>query len=754
MASHPLTNAEKSRKLPWALGGDVWNVVYVYWVMAGPVFLLFLDHLKLEKKQIGLLLSIMPLMGVTAIFAGPMASRIGVKRVFLTCWTIRKFIMAAMIPAPLVVAQYGLSIGFIYVAVVITLFSLCRSVGESSLSLWQHEFVPANRRGNYSAWQTVVVMVVGALSVTLAGQFLGEQPSSSKFQLLFTVGLFFGLMCVVFYSRVPGGEPMPVTVDAPRIRFKSYLEPLRDSRFRRMLMANTLVHSGWSMMVSFMPLFYRDYVKLSENQVVSLDAFYMAGQLCTCFLWGWTADRYGSKPQAVTNLALVAIYPIGLLFLPRENPYSFLIAGGILFTVGMIMPGWTIGFGRMLNVDLVPAEKKMIYVPLYMTWSAIILGASPYIAGFYLDTVTPFQTQWLWFKFDTYTPLMLICIVALVTAASIFASIPIRSKVPVSSFATMFMQGNPIAAMQAIIGFQYAGHEKSRMINVEKLGQTNSPLSIEELISALSDPSYNVRHEAIISISRTRQHPRLTQAMLSVLTQGTPDLRSTAAWALGRMGDRSAIPTLRQMLDSSYPLLRSRTARALAMLEDHESAPRIMALFLEEEDQGIAVAYAAALGALGQENAVGDMLAFLAKAQDQDTRQETSLAIATLLGRDGQTLRIWRRMIAQPGDTLGGIMLGLRRRLVRPDLPAEVAQPLGQALDNCTRQVSMENFSQGAAELVNILQHVRRELYTPLAQSILNEVEKRLAEHGDRRLEYLFLAVHTLHVGMIESARR
>jgi hypothetical protein len=508
------------------------------------------------------------------------------------------------------------------------------------------------------------------------------------------------------------------------------------------------------MMTAFLPLFFRDYVGLRSDQVVTLDAVFMAGQLVTCFLWGWTADRYGGKPQMVLNLALLALYPIALMLLPRNSPLSNPSTWGVLFVLGLIMPGWAIGFGRVLNVDLIPPEKKMVYLPCFISINAALLGISPLLAGFILDLIPHDLSYSLgWFHIDPYTPFFVFCVLMIFGASCVFWTIPTAGVIPVTSFAGMFIQGNPIGAMQAIISHQYAVHESKRVIAVEKLGQTNSPLGVEELVSSLFDPSFNVRYEAIVSVARTRQNPRLTEAMIRVLTQGTPELRAAAAWALGRMGDKNAIPSLELMLDSPYPMLRSRTARALGTLGHTQGAPKILEMFHEEKDPGIAVGYISALAVLGQEQVMTQMLDFLEAVEDQAIREETALAISSLLGKDVQAMRLWRRMFTDPGDTLGGIMIGLRKRLIHPHVAHADPIELGKHIDNCTQALARENYETGLAELRQIILGVRSNAFTPLAQLVFKKVEPALQTHGVARVEYLFLAVHTLHVGMTDAAR-
>ena len=51
-----------------------------------------------------------------------------------------------------------------------------------------------------------------------------------------------------------------------------------------------------------------------------------AGALLTSYLWGWTADRYGSKPVMVYCVALLPLLPLGWLLMPRQVALSLYVA--------------------------------------------------------------------------------------------------------------------------------------------------------------------------------------------------------------------------------------------------------------------------------------------------------------------------------------------------------------------------------------------------------------------------------------------
>ena len=742
-----LTNAEKVRKLPWALAGDFFNVIYFTIAFAGSTFVLFLSTIGLDTKRIGVLLSIIPLCGLIAPVVAPVVARVGVRRVFLTLWTARGFVLVTLVLAPWVVSNHGSDSGLIFVASVLMIFALCRSIGENGLAVWSQEFIPQTIRGKYQAMQMIVMMTTGALSVFTVGWVLGDKPTVPKFQIIFGVVFVLGLFSPLLYTRVGGGDPVRGGTTMPRL--SEMLVPLKDKRFMRLIGGNAICALGWMSMASFLPLFYRDHLGLPASQIVRIDAAFMIGSLLTCYLWGWAVDRYGSKPVMLLSLSMHVLFPLSLLVIPRNSPVTFVTMATAAFTLGLLCQGWGIGYGRYLFVNIIPADKRSSYTALHTAWMGFFIGVAPLISGQLLGLTKNFSGHFGPVNIDPYTPFFVACACTVSTCVYILSRLPGGGSMNATRFAMMFVQGNPIAALQAVAAFSLAGDEGKRLTTIERLGQSRSPLSVEELIEALEDPSFNIRHEAIVSIARTRQDARLTEAMVRNLREGAPDLQTTVAWALGRMGDASAAPALRQALESTYPLLRARAARALAMLGDVESVPRLVEHFKQETDPAVRVAYASSLAGLGHHPSAQEMIDMLREQTHPGIRRELAMAVATLLGPQEQALRLWRKMQQQPGDTLGGVMIGLRRRLTSDQINATGSGMIGQTIDQCVRELGMDRLDAGAEHLVTICAGVRHEAFSPTARLVLPEVTRILRQHKAERLEYVLLAVHALHVGML-----
>src|SRR5210317_805265 len=107
-----LTDVEKINRLPWLIGAQTLNIVFVLLTFSGSVFILFLDELGLDAAQIGVLLAIVPFLGIIAPFIAPFVTRFGYKRTYVTFWGIRKFVIAFLLLTPAVLARYGIDGAF------------------------------------------------------------------------------------------------------------------------------------------------------------------------------------------------------------------------------------------------------------------------------------------------------------------------------------------------------------------------------------------------------------------------------------------------------------------------------------------------------------------------------------------------------------------------------------------------------------------------------------------------------------------
>jgi HEAT repeat protein len=104
--------------------------------------------------------------------------------------------------------------------------------------------------------------------------------------------------------------------------------------------------------------------------------------------------------------------------------------------------------------------------------------------------------------------------------------------------------------------------------------------------------------------------------------------RKNAAWALGALGNRSAIPLLSRTLRDAEPAVRGRGAWALGALDSSEAVPALVEA-LKDTDPGVREQVAWALGAIGDRRAVDGLIGALADSA-AGVRKQAAWALGAL----------------------------------------------------------------------------------------------------------------------------
>jgi HEAT repeat protein len=749
------TTVEKLRGLPWSIATNITNTMFAQFTFFGSVFVLFLNEIGLTKTQIGFLLSPVHFASVIALFIAPAIARMGYKRSFVTFYGARKFVTLFLLATPWLAAMYGQQITTWYVAGVVTLFAIFRAVEETAYYPWIQEFVPNAIRGKYSATSTVATTATALLAVAMASFVIARTTGYSGFMILISLGVLFGFISVWTSTFIPGGAPVDNTT-VGTARSREVLDSLRDGNFMRYIVGACVFVLATLPLASFLPLYLREEIGLSESRVVLVQSGALVGGLMSSYLWGWAADRYGSRPVMLSGMSLYMVLPLLWWVLPSPHPMSLYLALGISFLQGVADIGWAIGAGRLLFVNIVPPDKKTGYLALYFACVGIIAGVSQLLGGRLLDGANRIGEVLALNNFNPYAPLIILCLTLTAVSLLPMSRIRLDNTVTLSEFAGIFFRGNPFRAITSLFRYNFfTRNEQAAVLATEQLGLSASALTVDELLEALNDPRFAVRFEAIVSIARTRPHPRLTRALVEVLDGSEVALSVIAAWALGRIGDPKAVDSLRRALDAPYRSIRAYSARALGAMQATEAADELLERLQSETDTGLQMAYATALGNLGMQAAVPHLLALLGRADESGVRMELALALARIVGNERRFIQLLRQTRSEPGTALARAVSPLPRE-VRPlarGAPGALRRRLqtnekgaSELLTAAAERWAAGDLGRGAECLRQIIEVLADAPMRPADAQILRYCAPRLAHDDDVRLEMLLLAVHTLLV--------
>jgi predicted MFS family arabinose efflux permease len=671
-----------------------------------------------------------------------MVARFGYKRTFITFWTTRKFVTALLLLTPVIIVRFGLATAFFWVGGVIAVFALCRAIAETGSYPWRKEAVPSSIQGKYSALSNMFMTLSSILVTAGASYVIGLSIGLNRFMLLIAGGIGFGFISIWAYTHVPGDASVP-----PRQIQPSHLtgmqQALKDRDFLFFLSALGLATLGGTSVISFIPLFMKDQVGLDDSQVVLLSIGTYAGALLPSYLWGWAADRYGSKPVMQFSLDMMLLLPLAWFLMPRQSSLSLPLAMLIAFVAGVCTLAWQISWTRYLYVNAMPAEHRSGYIAIYYAWFGFVSGCGPLLAGQLLELAQDLEAEFYVFQLDPYSPLFTLSLVLLVASVIAVSKLHSSEATPFRKFAGLFVQGNPIRALESVILYNFAGDEITRMATTERMGDAKNPLTIRELIGALKDPSFNVRYEAVHSIGRMPPEPELADALIEMLEESPSELTFVVARSLGRLGDPRAIEPLRKLLFSGYHLLEASSARALAMLGDAESIPHLLDKFRNEPHNGLRVTYAAALGRLNAAEATGELFALLYQTDVETFRAEIGLALARIAGDERYYMQRWRSLHANPATATAQAVLALQK-LTRHAGYTDLTTLTG----TCADSFACGDLSHGANRLQELLCQLPKNDLDPTLADILNRCANSLAKFGATRLEFILLSLHALNMAL------
>ena len=735
------TQYEKLRAVPWSLAYDLANTFFVQLTFFGSVFILFLDELGLNESQIGVLLSIMPFLSLLSLFITPPVAKAGYKKTFLTGIAVRNIFTAGLLLVPLLATRFPPERVVAYVALITVAFAISRAVAMTAFFPWQQEYIPQQMRGRYAGYSSILVSLAGLAAAAIAGYLINRPFGDWRFPLLFGIGVLFGLFSVYLASHFPGGAPSANKISLFRFDTKVF-SPLRDSRFVRYLMALGLTTLAIGPIFSFLPIFMKERVGLNEGNIIFLQTGGLIGSLLSSYFWGWLADRYGSKPVALTGLIMVICLPVLWFLMPRASPLSLPLALAISLFQGISSTGWGIGAGRLLFVGIVSSENRTEYLSQYNAWTGVLSGAGSILAGSLLQTLSSLETTILNFRIDSYSVLFGLGFLLSLTAALILSSLRTVQEAGLGQFAGLFIHGNPLLAISSVIRFYYAREEADVVTATQRLGMTRSPLTVEELIDSLNDPRFYVRFEAMVSITRHSADDRLVEALIEVMEGPDPALSVIAAWALGRIGSARAIPALQNAFHhSKYRSVKAHAARALGTLGDTDSIPSLIKHVQADQDLGLRVACASSLGKLRVREATPALLHILYIDSYPQSRREMGLSLARLLDAESRYIELTRKLDEDPGTSLAQEMDSLRSILSKRYVEdTTIVSTIIEARD----QFALGNLESGFARLADTLEALLPEQTELYCEQILHECGLRLRESGRDRLEYPILAVIAL----------
>ena len=168
----------------------------------------------------------------------------------------------------------------------------------------------------------------------------------------------------------------------------------------------------------------------------------------------------------------------------------------------------------------------------------------------------------------------------------------------------------------------------------------HSAVASEALIAALHDSDNDVRLTAAWSLGSVGNR-NAAEALAQALSDPSPEMRRRAAWALGNLDLKQAPPALMNLLKDNDPETRETAAWALYEIEDPAAIGPLEAALNKEPNKDLQISYIRALAAVGERSV--EALKSLLESKDPEIR---TIAVKALAG--GHATGPWPRPWPQP----------------------------------------------------------------------------------------------------------
>lgn len=657
---------DKLRRMPFLYLFNVLNMAALLCTVNSPLAL-YAVELGVPKGQIGVLAGMMPFAQVLCIAFLPLVMAFSQRYLTAGAYASRylfvlPWLLAPLLPSP--TAVFWLLFG------TLGLFAISRTLAETAIYPWSQEYTPRQVRGRINGVVSVAVLPMALVGSLLVQLWLDNHTGITRFYPVFVVGALFGLSSVFTLLGMRGGDPRP---NSPRgwAAIRAMRTPLGDRNFWLYLYSSGTQYFAFTVVNLFLVLFFHERLGMSSGQLVLMVAFVPLGGAIGALIAGWFVDRYGTRAIRVTLQTLQVVLLVALLLIHPGLPNVEVIAGLVFFLFGLLFQS-SIGVGSIYMLNYVPPKQKENYMTLAYASDGIIGGGATFLAGLLLQLLD--SQGWHLLGLGGYEMMFVLAAVVIATSALAFSALREEGATGVRAFFANFGHGSAIRALLSIPRYGALTSEERRQELAYGFGGTRSALVKEELIAALGDPSFDVRHEAIQSLGRLPPSPAVIRALESMLGyEGLVELQYAALTSLGRLRSRESGTRIAQFLDSPNALLRARAMRTLGDIRDDSYLPRIRQMLRDDPEIDCRLAAVSALGKFRDQESIDALLEIYRTLASDDVSmvgeprsKVVLLALAKILEFEANFSREWRREEQIAGYRLPGLigrLSGMLKRL-------------------------------------------------------------------------------------------
>lgn len=568
-------------------------------LVTGTFLVGFIKFLGGADIWIGLLAAVPSLLGILQIPGGIIGRSFpSYKRFVLPGGLIWRLMYIPVIALPLLPLDPTLRLWLLGVCVSIA--AACTLFVGPVYNDWLAEMVPASSRGWFFSRRNALVTAVGAtvglIGAIVLDTFRKNGSEAVGFSLVFGLGvLCAGLSLIPFLKMhdLPRANPMKQNLwDGVR----AMKTPFADRHFNRVLLFLVITIAGQTFSGNLFGAFALESLKLPFTIIQLCGFIHAAGNLLTARFWGFLADKYGNKPILIlVGVGMVATPAMWLFCQPGNPTQSAAILLPSHLFVGAVWAGVALCQFNLLLATAKP-EDRSNYLGAALATQAIIGGIAPLVGAELLSVLRgsmPADVAYKWVFIIT----MGIRVIAVLALAPVREEGALRVRRALKDLSRVTPRG-----YRAMRDLAKSADAESRERAIQDVATQNFTLAADEIIGAVHDPSPRVRRQAATALAQLHD-PKSGEALLHMVSDHPDLIEEETVEALGLLGHESAVGPLSKLLQSPRSMIRRAAARALGRIGCEEAVEPLIKSAADADDPDLRRASLQALRHLGAREA-------------------------------------------------------------------------------------------------------------------------------------------------------
>lgn len=644
------SQAVLNRAMTISTAAGAMGTMWVHVCSPQPIFNVFLvNFLGASSATLGLLIGIMQASAVLQLLSVFIYARLPSRKLF---WILlhlahRAAGIVVMLAAFSVAGGAGRESAIPWIVAAVAISWSLMNISSSGWLSWMADLIPERVRGRFFLRRSSVCQAVTVVWFFLITLMLDLFPDSKAlvYGIVIGIGAIAGIIDIAMHFAIPEPETQPGRdpVKAENV-FASFLSPLRDRNFVRYSISIGAAVFAINLVGPFLSPYITSPTGLGAPNTW-LGIMTVISQLvwvAAAPFWGVIMDRYGRKPAVILGCLTTAGW-IGYFFMTDTN-YIFILPV-IALVGGFFGPAFWEGAGQLM-LTLTPGTGRVTYIAWYNTIVGLVSAMAPILGGELRDLLGSFSYEIGPISLRGFHLVLLLSLFLVGFAMMLINRTGEGRKKRLGDVATELVGGTLFRSFMSLDALNRV-QDSSRVASaLRRIEDASGELLLDEVLGRLEDPSPEVRSEAARALGRIGA-PIALDALVKALSDPESTIRLEAARSLGMIGDKSAIPALAGGLSSPWPELRAACAEALGAIGDDASINILLEAFRSERTDSVLVMGTEAASRSGEGEgdsetrfeifqAVWELFPRFVATPNMVLRRQYAIAMANLLGKPGE----------------------------------------------------------------------------------------------------------------------